>query len=244
MKEIPAEEYCSYIAEAQSIAFCTVFPTAVAEGIQSGQIYKGRGCTVFRCHNGFTFVSGVPDSEDTAELHRLITNEGAKLLTDADNLCEALSAMEGVALFPRNNYSFPHETVPAMNLPDGYTLRSIDAELFDRLTGTVVPSMFWADYEQFSVNGKGICVMQGSEPASWAFTSAVSSTETDIGIETAEAHRHRGLAYAAAAAVMREILPHRRPVWGCHQSNKGSAHTAEKLGFVRALPCTLIRKAD
>ena len=72
MKEITAEEYRSYIAEAQSIAFCTVFPTAVAEGLQSGRIYKGGSCTVFRCRNGFTFVSGVPDSKDTAELHRLI----------------------------------------------------------------------------------------------------------------------------------------------------------------------------
>ncbi|MBQ6252635.1 GNAT family N-acetyltransferase [Ruminococcus sp.] len=243
MKEIPTKEYRSYIAEAQSIAFCTVYPTAVAEGIQSGQIYKGSSCTVFRCHNGFTFVSGVPDSKDTAELHRLIINEGAKLLTDDDSLCKALSAMGGVTLFPRYNYSFRHDKAPVAELPDGYTLRSIDAELFDRLTGTVVPSMFWSDCKEFSANGKGICIMHGAEPASWAFTSAVSSTEADIGIETAEAHRHRGLAYAAAGAVIREVLPQRRPVWGCHQSNKGSAHTAEKLGFVRALPCTLIRKS-
>ena len=244
MKEIPEEEYRSYIAEAQSIAFCTVYPSAVAEGIQSGHIYKGSSCTVFRCHNGFTFVRGVPDSEDTAELHRLITNEGAKLLTDDSSLCEALSAMGGVGAFLRDNYSFPHNTAPYSELPKGYALKTIDEKVFNCLKGRVVPADFWADYEQFSANGRGMCVMYGGEPVSWAFTAAVSSSEADIGIETAEAHRRRGLALAAAAAVMGEVLPQRRPVWSCHQSNKGSAHTAEKLGFIKAASCVMIKKAQ
>ena len=244
MKEIPEEEYRSYITEAQSIAFCTVYPTAVAEGIQSGRIYKGSSCTVFRCHNGFTFVRGVPDSEDIAELHRLITTEGAKLLTDDNSLCEAVPAMGGVGSFLRDNYIFPHDKAPDYALPVGCELRSIDEELWGRLKGRVVPADFWADYEQFSANGRGMCVMYGGEPVSWAFTSAVSSSEADIGIETAETHRRRGLALAAAAAVMGEVLPAKRPIWGCHKSNMGSAHTAEKLGFVKTASCVMIKRAE
>ena len=86
--------------------------------------------------------------------------------------------------------------------------------------------------------------MYGSEPASWAFTAAVSSDEADIGVETAEAHRHRGLAYAASALLIKRLLPSGRPTWSCQQSNKGSARTAQKLGFVKYAECIMIKKAD
>ena len=84
--------------------------------------------------------------------------------------------------------------------------------------------------------------MHGNEAASWAFSSAVSSEEADIGIETAEKYRHCGLALAAAAAVIKDMLPDRRPTWTCQRSNLGSAHIAEKLGFVRSSEYMMIRK--
>ena len=242
MKIIENNDHSRFVRYAEDIAFCRVFPLSVVQKYQSGSIYVSGSCILFRHKNNFTFLSGTPGEKEIREIHELILTEKLKFLCQDTSLAGKLMEYGGVEIVPRDVYSYPHDKAPEINIPDGYSLRSIDEELFSRLTGNVPPSLYWDDYEQFSKYGTGFCIMHGNEAASWAFSSAVSSEETDIGIETAEAYRHRGLALAAAAAMIREILPDRRPTWTCQRSNHGSARTAEKLGFVRTADCMLIRK--
>ncbi|WP_295076514.1 GNAT family N-acetyltransferase [Ruminococcus sp.] len=244
MKKIDNNDYNSFVRYAEDIVFCRVFPLSVVLNYQSGSIYRSENCILFRHKNNFTFLSGTPDEAGLHEIHELILTEKLKFLCTDSMICEKMSGFGGVEFFPRDVYSYPHDKAPEINIPDGYSLRSIDEELFSRLTGCVPPSLYWDSYEQFSKKGTGFCIMHGNEAASWAFSSAVSSKEADIGIETAEAFRHRGLALAAAAAMIREILPDRRPTWTCQRSNLGSARIAEKLGFVKHAECIMIKKAD
>ncbi len=242
MKTINTNDFSKFVKYAEEIDICRVFPLSVVQKFQSGSIYTSENCILFRHKNNFTFLSGTPDENELREIHELILSEHLKFMCSDISSADRISQFGGVELIPRDFYSYPAETAPELHIPDGFTIRSIDRELFDSITGRVTPSLYWDDYEQFSKNGTGFCIMQGNEAASWAFTSAVSSEEADIGIETAEKYRHRGLALAAAAAVIKDMLPDRRPTWTCQRSNLGSARIAEKLGFVRSSEYMMIRK--
>lgn len=244
MKEIPVSEHSRFLSCAESITFCRVFPLSVVEGRQSGCIYtnESESLILIRHKSNFTFMSGDHSEAELREIHELILYESLKFLCQKASIAQKLLQYGDVELVQRDIYSYPHEKAPEIGLPDGFALRRIDEELFIRLTGRVAPSVYWNSYEEYSKNGCGICVMHGNEPVSWAFSSAVSSDEVDIGIETAEAHRHRGLALAAAAALIKDILPEKCPAWTCQRSNLGSARVAERLGFVKCDECILIRK--
>ena len=244
MKEIPVSEYSRFLPLTQNSTFCKVYPMSVTEGRQSGCIYtnESESVVLIRHRGNFTFIYGTPDENDIREIHELILSEQLKFLCQDNTLADKLQLYGGVELIPRDEYCYPHDKAPDFDIPDGYSLHSIDEKLFNRLTGRVVPSLYWKDYEEYSKNGRGICIMHGNEPASWAFSAASSSLECDIGIETSEAYRRRGLAFIAAAAAMMEMLPEKRPAWTCQRSNLGSARTAEKLGFIKCGDYFLIRK--
>ena len=241
MKTIDTKDYNKFSQCAESIDICRAFPLSVTEKYQSGTIYETENCILIRHRNNFTFLSGTPDDDEIREIHELILTKELKFLCNDNSLCRKLADMGGVELIPRDFYSYPAETAPEMHIPENFSLKNIDKELFNSITGAVPPSLYWDSFEQFSRKGLGVCIMHGNEAAAWAFSSAVSRDEVDIGIETAEAFQHRGLAYAAAAALIREILPSRRPTWTCQRSNLGSSRTAEKIGFVKSGECILIR---
>jgi predicted GNAT family acetyltransferase len=120
----------------------------------------------------------------------------------------------------------------------------MDRDIISRLNGRITPAFSWDDTERFLKYGKGFCVMCDGEPVSWAFTAAVSSTEEDIGTETVESHRRKGLAAAAAAKTAEYIIAGgKAPVWACHCGNAGSQKTAAKIGFVKDTGCTVISMA-
>ncbi len=244
MKIIPQNEYSNYIHIADSISICRVYPMSVAEGIQSGHIYTGGDAVLFRHQNNFTFIAGTPDADFIDAIHDLIVNDGMKLICTDKTLCDILISRGGTAAIPRCNYVYPNTIAPKATLPDGYSFRNIDKNIFESVSGRVAPSLFWSSADQFLKNGMGVCVMFGSEVASWAFSSAVSRDECDIGIQTADAHRKKGLAKAAAAQLIGNILPNKRPTWSCQISNKGSAHTAESLGFKKCCEVVMIKAAN
>lgn len=244
MKIIPQNDYSNYIVSADSISICRVYPMSVAEGLQSGHIYSDENSVLFRHQNNFAYIAGTPASDSIDHIYDLIVNDGMKLMCTDQKLFDILISRGGTTAVPRCNYVFPHTSAPKATLPNGYSFRNMDKELFNSVRGRVAPSLFWSSAEQFLQNGMGVCVMFGSEPASWAFTSAVSSDECDIGIQTADTHRKMGLAKAAAAQLIGSILPSKRPTWSCQTSNIGSAHTAESLGFTKCCEVVMIKAAD
>ena len=100
------------------------------------------------------------------------------------------------------------------------------------ISGRIVPSLFWSTAEEFLEKGKGYCLVHEGKVAAVAFSAAISSRQVDIGIETKESHRRKGLA-AIAAKQMAEYVRSigKEPVWDCDAANAGSKATAEKVGF-------------
>ncbi len=108
----------------------------------------------------------------------------------------------------------------------------IDEELLSRIEGRVVPLNFWSSSEEFLTKGKGYCLTKNDEVAAVAFSAAVSSRQIDIGIETKESHRRKGLAVIVAKKMAEYVLSiGKEPVWDCDAANAGSRATAERAGF-------------
>lgn len=101
------------------------------------------------------------------------------------------------------------------------------------------PSDFWPDAATFLAHGGGWVAEVDGAAAALAFSAFHLGDEVELGIETAPAFRRRGLARAAAAAMIDDLLAGgRTPVWACREENAGSLLLAQGLGFVvaRRLP--------
>ena len=247
MKQIPFADYQEYRGAAACASGDAVYPLSIAEGVQSGDIFTGKDAVLFWHMCGFAYLSGQPDPAFLDEIAARFFGDVQPqrrflLISDDADICSYFSAQQGL-LAEQRIYYHAERAAAVQPLPDGFSLKRMDADLLPRITGRIVPSWSWDTPEQFLTNdGIGYCVMYGETVAAAAFTAAASSVFADIGVETAEDFRRMGLAKAAAAAVMREITAQgKTPVWAHHIANTGSMRTAEALGFVRDRLCTTFR---
>lgn len=139
----------------------------------------------------------------------------------------------------RLNFAFDPERFAAAQaarpLPAGVRTRPA-AAADHAFPGAVVPSHFWPDAAAFLAHGGGAVAEVDGEAAAIAFSSFDTDGAIEIGIETLPAHRRRGLAAHACAALIADLLAAgRTPVWSCREDNVGSARLAEVLGFVPTL---------
>ena len=129
-------------------------------------------------------------------------------------------------------------------LPPDYTIARLDATLLanqgHRLPKNIADSIRigWQNEAIFLANGFGFAALCGDELACWCLADVTAGDACEIGIETAVAHRHRGLAAAVTAATVEfcQQAGFRHIGWHCEASNVGSMKTAEKVGFVLERP--------
>lgn len=128
--------------------------------------------------------------------------------------------------------------------PSELTLRRLDTDLASQLDDELVPHALRAfgDVVAFCAAGIGLGVVDGGGRLVSAATSyAISSRslEIEIAIATRPAHRGRGLAAVAAAALVRWSLEHGlTPCWTA--ANPISQRMAVRLGFVPAGECEVL----
>lgn len=126
--------------------------------------------------------------------------------------------------------------------PEGnakFKLVKTDAELFDQISGTVVPRYFWRNNEEFVQQGIAFSLMLGNEPVSTAFSAFVHEHQLELGIETQPQFHGKGLAQLICSALIDYCLENNfEPAWACRLENTGSFKLAQKLGFepVRMIP--------
>lgn len=145
------------------------------------------------------------------------------------------AAPPAVVRYDRLNFAFDaaahRSALPRLAPPDGWRVRAATAADFPR-DGTVVPRHYWPDAATFLAHGGGAVVEQDGTVGAVAFTSFRDGTDLEIGIETVPEHRGKGLARAAAAALIRDATEAGLvPVWSCADRNAGSAALARSLGF-------------
>ncbi|MDP3435105.1 MAG: GNAT family N-acetyltransferase [Bacteroidota bacterium] len=141
----------------------------------------------------------------------------------------------------RVNFSFKREKYVPFKPEDNdeFKLVKTDAELFDQISGTVVPRYFWRNKKEFVQQGAGFSLMLEDEPVSTAFSAFAFETELELGIETQSLYQGKGLAQLVCSALIDFCLENNlEPVWACRLENTGSFQLAQKLGFepVRMIP--------
>ena len=242
MQKADKEQYSKFIDLARKNTCNMVYPMSIAEGFQDGDIYTD--CVdhptfaLFWHVSGFTYLTGRPTEEYLDDIYRLMKNEDGTnprrfvLELKDEEVASYFQKRENVEEHPRYRFRLQEKETLEEGLPDGYVLKEVDAELLAKISGNIVPASFWRSNADFLEKGKGYCVMYGDEIASVAFSAAISSEQVDIGIETAEAHRRKGLAVIAAKKMVAYVKSiDKEPVWDCNVANVGSRRTAENVGF-------------
>jgi GNAT superfamily N-acetyltransferase len=126
-------------------------------------------------------------------------------------------------------------------LPGGFVLRRLDAALAAQLDGDLVPHALqvFTSPADFAANGLGFGAVADGRLAGAATSYTMSSRRAEVAIATHPEFRGRGLAAAAAAALMGRCLDNGLgPAWSA--SNPISQRLAVRLGFRPAGACEVL----
>ncbi|MGL5085570.1 MAG: GNAT family N-acetyltransferase, partial [Clostridium sp.] len=122
-----------------------------------------------------------------------------------------------------------NENLKDLNL-NNYKVIKATKEEMSKYKGVVVPKYFWNDNNIDKC--QAFIVLNGEEEASIAFSSAIKGNVMEIGVETKEEYRRKGLVTVATKSLIEYCLENGyKPIWACKNENFGSANSANKLGF-------------
>lgn len=123
-------------------------------------------------------------------------------------------------------------------LPDGYVLKRIDGESVRRFRSLEDSLVYNFDtLDDFLARGVGFGVEHEGKFVSGCSSFTISSRSLEFEIQTHPDFRRRGLATAAAAAMIEHCIDSGlEPCWDAH--NPMSAALATKLGFAEPAPYT------
>lgn len=167
------------------------------------------------------------------------------LVPDDQAWRDLLQRVHGARLEDRPMRTFsPHALDPqhlrslAAALPPGFVVRRLDAASAAGLDDSLVPHALqtFSDPRHFAADGIGYAAFRDGVVASAATSYAISSSRVEIAISTREDCRGRGLARAAAAALIAHCLDGGlRPEWSA--ANPVSKRLALALGYRPAALC-------
>lgn len=242
--------------------------TAVLEGTCPGQVYVddvARPRTVFASTpEGHWLVGDDGNSRFNASLEELLTKtvlpEGETahwwyftLLYWPETWADKLDDMfdpQHVVKDSQRFYSLRKSGLDRRTeVPTGFRIARVDGEILARTDLENVDKLSrWAkgnfgSIEAFLRTGFGVCVLHGSDIASWCMADCMSGDRCEVGIHTDGRYRRQGLATLTAAAAVDYCLANGMTHigWHCHSHNRPSAATAEKIGFEHLLDHPLWR---
>lgn len=118
-------------------------------------------------------------------------------------------------------------------LPEGYELKPIDADLYDKCLEDPVTADFVSAFESkesFLNLGRGMVIKKGGEIVAGASSYTRYREGIEIEVDTVEAERRKHLATTVCAAlILRCLEENLYPSWDAQ--NRNSVHLAEKLGY-------------
>ena len=239
MLKVSEKDYKNFVAPAERVTCGRVYPLSVACGIQPGDIFADGGAAFFWHHCGFGHIAGSPPEGMLRDIRDLMASPERPrrlVLITEDARVISYFRHEGAEISERVFYTWrPGDAPDAPPVPEGFSIGRIGPEHMGRFTGRIVPSFSWDCDESFLEKGFGFAAVRQGDICAAAFSAAVSPLEIDIGVQTREGYRGRGLAAALAKRMCLEISRRgKAPVWAHAAGNTGSMRTALKCGFV---PC-------
>ncbi len=190
-------------------------------------------CAAVGC---FAFFAGRPDAE-------LIKNrpDGSAILVPQNAAWGALTEQCIPGAVKVTRYAMKKNTVfrvpelrrIAAMIPDGYELRNIDGDVYDKCLEDPATADFvaaFADKKHYLRYGRGVVVMKGGRIVSGASSYTRYREGIEIEVDTIKEERRKGLAFLACASLILQCLSDGLyPSWDAQ--NKNSVCLAEKLGY-------------
>lgn len=218
-----------------------IYPLSVRQGYQKGDILKTGSCELIRHYCGFGFLYGTPGEDEFEELYAKVQDTYRTILLTDDNYIVDFYKEKGIPTGTRSFFEYRRREVQVPGIPEGFELHPMDEDILESIEGRIKPDFSWDDSKEFLSKGTGFVITKDNEPAAWAFSAAVSDTEIDIGVETSEKYRGKGLSTTVAAVMTEHILKlGKKPVWACDIRNIASSRVALKTGFEKIGECTTI----
>ena len=243
----------NYIEYAKQTSSNRVYPLSIAEGYQCGDIIADNvndaQCILFWHYCGFAYLSGKLTESFLNRIYEdyfcTVAKRRFVLITDDEKVKQFFEGKDGLVMDQRKEYCFGNDgTFSEEDFNTELRVERIDDSNIEFIQGRIVPAFSWDSSDAFLKNGFGYVAMDGDKYAAVAFSAAVSSEEVDIGVETNEAYRNRGLAKILARYMIREISADgKTPVWAHAAGNTASMKTALGVGFKEIHCNTVIRKA-
>lgn len=188
--------------------------------------------------NDFCFLTGEP----CAELVKFDYGKSFLIMTPQnEGWAELIGKVWGGRAVRQTRYaikkqkSFDKDRLSALidRLPEGYALRQIDWELYEKCLQSDWSRDLVSAYptwEEFQRLGLGFVITENGTVVSGASSYSSYRGGIEIEIDTEKAHRRKGLATAAGAALILECVKRGLyPSWDAQ--NKASVALAEKLGY-------------
>ena len=183
--------------------------------------------------NRYEWMQAFPNSWDNV-LSELFNGY---LIKSADNISKPEKGI--IELNTRVNFKFSKEKYLANRKSVTNTdiqIVKTDRQMFRDMGGSVVPLYFWDSEDDFLQHGFGYSLFYKNQLASMAFSSYWFGNQFEMGIETKEAFRGKGLAEMVCSALIDYCLQNNyEPIWSCRLENTGSYKLALKLGFEPSL---------
>ena len=238
MKKIEQKNHEDFIPWAERNTCNRVYPLSIAQNIQSGDIFADDiydpGAVLFWHFCGFAYISGAVSTEFLEELISSISLSNKRrlaLITDDDSTISFLEE-KGFKTSKRIEYGYAGSRA-ADALRSDAEIRRIDEDIIHKISGRIVPAFSWEE-KRFLQNGFGYAGFMDGKYCGAAFSSAVSSSEVDIGVEVVSEFRGCGIATTLVRRMCEEITAEgRKPVWAHAETNTASMKTALKSGFVK-----------
>jgi hypothetical protein len=140
-----------------------------------------------------------------------------------------------IELNTRVNFKFSKEKYLQLQrspISEHIKIVKTNAGLFHKMKGSVIPSSFWDNENDFFKNGYAYSLLYNNQLASTAFSSFRFDNLFEIGIETEPEFRGKGFADIVCSALIDYCLDNNyEPIWACRKENEGSYKLALKLGF-------------
>jgi hypothetical protein len=144
-----------------------------------------------------------------------------------------------IELSTRVNFTFNREKYLALkNIlpPNNDEIVRTDKQLFEKISGTVIPKYFWNSADEFVQHAVGFSLLHDGEIASTAFSAFIIDQQLELGIESAAKFRGRQFAIRTCMALIDYCLENGfEPVWACRLQNTNSFKLAQKIGFEPSL---------
>lgn len=218
-----------------------IYLMSVEQGYQKSEVIKAGPCILHRHYCGFCFITGEPNANALDDIYMKAQDlDRAVLFTNDDTVidyCKRKNIKTGTRYF----FEYKRKEVQVPDIPEGFRLQPVNKDNIYKLEGRIKPDFSWDNNEDFLSKGIGLLLTKDDEPAAWAFSAAVSDTEIDIGVETNEKYRGKGLSTIVASSMADVVLKQgKTPVWACDSNNIASQKVALKAGFEKIGECTTV----